>query len=50
MVPAGPSNFCVTLGKSLHLFGLRIPHCQVKETALSMVPGSHWAGQKEEEN
>lgn len=30
MVPVGPSNCSVTLGKSFYLSGLQIPHCQIK--------------------
>lgn len=36
-VPAGPPNCWVTLGKSLYLSGLQIPHCQMKESDWSMV-------------
>lgn len=36
-VPAGPPSCWVTLGKSLYLSGLQIPHCQMKESDWSMV-------------
>lgn len=37
MVPVGPSNCSVTLGKSLYLSGLQIPRCQMKELDWSMI-------------